>query len=135
MANVRQALYTIIASDSAVSALVGTNVYRTIAKQGAGFPHIVYRRTATDRQYVLAGSAQKPVATFDVQCWGTTADSAEAVGDAVRAALDGAYGTYNGTELHKIFILDEHDDFEFQTEGTEKPAFRTSLEVLVHYRE
>lgn len=137
--SVEKAIYSIMTDPDQASlllAIVGTRKYPVIAPQNATYPNIVFRRKATDRTYNLSGNDRIPKAFIDVIGCATTYSEARDLGTAIIAAFDGVGGTsYGGVEVHKIFIDDEFDGFEFQTEGRERPVYTVTITLKVVYRE
>jgi len=80
------ALRALLAGNSAVAALVGTAVAHNAIRQGVPAPYVVFT-CAHDPQLGLLSNLLADRCSFAVQCWGNTAGQAEAVADAVVAAV------------------------------------------------
>lgn len=135
---VEKAIYAILSDAtqaSSVISIVGTRKYPVIAPQAAAYPNIVFRRKQTDRTYNLTTSDGIPKAFVDVTACALTYSEARDLGTEIKECFDLLYGTYGGVEVHKIFIEDEFDGLEFQTEGREKPVFTVTITLKVIYRE
>lgn len=85
------ALRALLAADSATAALVSTRIAADRIEQGATRPFVVFTRVATENEYGLNGTLHAAKCVFDVQCWGDTRVSVQAVADAVQAALEADY--------------------------------------------
>lgn len=83
-------LQALLLATPGVTALCGTRISADRAEQGAARPFVVYSGTA-EPQRALDGSVHGTLTTFEIQCWGDSRASAEAVADAVQAACDGAH--------------------------------------------
>lgn len=82
-------LRALLVADSAVAALVGTRVSADRAEQGAAMPFVVFGRTSTQPVQCLDGSVLLSAVSIDVQCWANTRAGADALADAVTAAIRG----------------------------------------------
>lgn len=73
----------------AVTALVGTRVYRQEIPQGAALPYIGLRKVGSPRLQNLEGPTGEEDCRFEVACFGSDAGEAENVAEAVRGAMSG----------------------------------------------
>lgn len=69
-----------------VTALVDTRIAQNVIDQGEGIPYIVYTAQHTP-DLGLSNATLANGVQFRIECWGTNAAEADAVADAVRAAL------------------------------------------------
>jgi hypothetical protein len=76
-------LRALLVADSALVALVGTRIAADRIEQGAARPFVVFTRASTEYVLALDSSVAATKAIFEVQCWGDTRVSIEAVADAV----------------------------------------------------
>ena len=83
-------LQALLAASAGVTALVESRISADRAEQGAARPFVTYSGT-TEPQRALDGSVHGTLTTFEIQCWGDSRATAEAVADAVQAACDGAH--------------------------------------------
>lgn len=77
-----------LVADSALTALVGTNITANRVEQDAPRPFVVYSQTATEPYRGLDGTLHGRKTVFELQCWADTRAAADAVADAVEAVLD-----------------------------------------------
>lgn len=82
-------LRALLVADAPTAALVGTRVASDRMEQAAARPFIVFARSGSLPQQCLDGAVLKTLVTFDVQAWADTRLSADAVADAVTAAVRG----------------------------------------------
>lgn len=98
---------TLLLSDAAIAALVGTRVYPTILPQASTFPAITYQRISripvADHLSDVGALARPRV---QVDSWAGTRDGAEALGEAVRRKLNGYRGPVAGSEDVQMIQLD-----------------------------
>ncbi len=74
-----------------LTTLVETNISADRIEQDAPRPFVVFTQTGQDKHRALDGSSHGTQTAIEVQCWGDTRTSADAVADAVEAALDALY--------------------------------------------
>lgn len=80
--------YPILAGDAAVAALVGDNLFRVVAPQGVSSPYVVIGGVAVEP---VAYFNQRPDLDYDrvqIHAWAEDFDTANAIQEACRAALD-----------------------------------------------
>ncbi len=94
----------LIASASAVAALVDARVYPLDIPQGAADPNITYFEVSGAPDYTYAGPVAMQQSLMQVNIRALTYASARAVRDAVTAALSGFKGTHGETSFHGIFL-------------------------------
>lgn len=81
----------LLVADAALTALVSTRIAQNGVPQGAVFPLVVFT-ASHNPTYGLDNTLLDDEVTFNVQCWAATALQADAVADAVDAALAGSSG-------------------------------------------
>lgn len=82
-------LQALLLADAGVVALVGNRVAADRIAEGAARPFIVYSRVASEPLGDISGMVYRTLVTLDVMCWGDTRLQADAVADAVTAAVRG----------------------------------------------
>jgi hypothetical protein len=138
--SVEKAIYSILTDPDAgtlVRAIASTRTYPVIAPQGATYPNVTFRRRSTDRQYTLDGNSLLPTAFIEVVSSALTYSEARDLGTAVKSCMDALAGTYGSVVVHKVFIEDEFDGFDFQMDsgGKERPVYTVTIVLKVSYRE
>lgn len=83
-------LQSLLLASPAVTALVGNRIAADRIEQTSARPFVVYTRSDTERTTTLDGTLIDVRATFGVQCWADTRLAAQAVADAVTAAIEAA---------------------------------------------
>lgn len=73
--------------ETPLAALVGTRISSDRMEQGKARPFVVFSRSSTEYQNTLDGTVEGSRVIFDVQVWADTRSSAEAVANAIEAAL------------------------------------------------
>lgn len=83
-------LYATLSGAAGVTALVSTRIYPDIIPQDADLPAIAYQRTGTEFLNTIHGGAPLGhAATLEITCVGETRPAANAIANAVVAALAG----------------------------------------------
>lgn len=83
------ALRTTLLADVAVTALVSTRITADRIAEGAVRPFVVFARTGSNPVVALDGTHLRTQVSLEVQCWADTRLEADAVADAVTAAVRG----------------------------------------------
>jgi hypothetical protein len=76
----------LLAGQAPLTALVGQRIALNAVPEGAAFPLVVFT-CAHDRTNSVDGTLLVDACTLSVQCWADTATAADAVADAVIAAV------------------------------------------------
>jgi len=116
-----QGLATVLVSDPAVAALIGTRVYPVIAPAAADLPFVTWRRSGVLRQHTLSGPMGMPTVTLTVDLYATTYEAVRELADRVRLALDGYGGTPADSISVKNVSLDNESDGFIQLAGGDMP--------------
>lgn len=85
--NVEQQLYTVLAANAPVAALVITRIYPLLMPQGVTLPAISYQRVATVPNNDLEGTQNHEWVRVQVDCWHNNYAGVKALAAAVRTAL------------------------------------------------
>lgn len=81
-------LYTALSTDAGITALVAGRIYPGLLPQGKALPAVVFLRT--DGEYITTIHSSTPVGSrVELEVWAVaqTNSAAEAIGDAIEAAL------------------------------------------------
>ena len=87
---------------------------QTPSRKMLTMPAVTYRRVSSNRYSAMGVDAEVVKARFQVDVWALTYDSASAVRDQVRAALQ-RWRTVTGTTVQDTFIISETDLYEDDT--------------------
>jgi len=130
--DVGDAVYSILSNTAAVTALVSTRIYPTIAAQEAVAPYIVVNDAVSNEpQDTKDRPAVLDRIRIQVDCYGRTRKSAVNVHLAVRTALDGyAIGsTVASVKLDGIKFETENDAFDEEVD-----IFRKSADYIIRVK-
>ena len=124
-----KAIYSILTSDSDVSAIVGTRVYPQIAAQGAACPFIVYVLQDTTPSDTKSGVSTLDEVRYDIVLASESYAEASDLTNKVRTALDRYTGTVAGVVIDSIQFIDLDADND---PGTE--TYVTSSEYIIRVK-
>lgn len=121
---IAQALYTKLKFDTALAARVGSRIYPVRVPQDATYPALSYFRASTHTFHAHHGASGIAAPLFQVSVWAKGTGGAlvvEEIADLVRLALDGFKGFVAGETIHGIFLRNQHDFYEDDTEIYHRP--------------
>lgn len=127
--NEGKAIYSILTSDSDVSAIVGTRVYPQIAAQGAAFPFVVYVLQDTSPSDTKSGVSTLDEVRYDIVVASETYTEVSDLTNKIRTALDRYTGTVAGVVIDSIQFIDLDADND---PGTE--TYVTSSEYIIRVK-
>lgn len=102
-------LYSLLAGDAAIAAIVGTRIYPNFIPQDADLPALIYQQISGYRHHTNAGALGLAVPRVQINCWAVTYAAADDLADKVRIKLDGYSGTVSSTKVFSILLSDEVD--------------------------
>ena len=119
MSTIEDFIYGKLAATAGVTALVGSSpsrIFPEVASQDVALPYIVYRRIAGPRWHSLAGATGVAQPVYQIDCYHSAKDSAKALADQVRIALNGFRGTVGSEVVKGSTMLDDRDIYETTTD-------------------
>lgn len=137
--SIRSALQNYLASQPAITALVGTTPPRICPvklPQGTARPAVLYRRVTGGHAERLTGSAGHALGRFRLDAAGDTYAAADALAEVIRAAMQGfGPGTMAGADVRAVILDDEQDEFDDPIDGGDTGIFYVSIFYLIRYSE
>ena len=124
-----KAIYSILTSTSAVSAIVGTRVYPQIAAQGGAFPFGVYVLQDTSPSDTKSGVSTLDEIRYDIVVASENYAQASDLTGKIRTALDRYTGTVAGVVIDSIQFIDLDADNDAATE-----TYVTSSEYIIRVK-
>lgn len=140
--NISGILYTILAADSTVTGLVGTDsgggwkIYPVTIPQKAALPQVRITEIAVEPYDTKTGASTLDAVRVQIDCYAASMLTAQQLDEAVRNAIDRYRGsvTVTGTGGATYFVDGIRFENRNQTMETEKDIFRVSsdYQVRVH---
>jgi Protein of unknown function (DUF3168) len=137
MASAEAALFSILTTDSAVAAIVGTRVYPDLLPQGVTYPAIRTQRISTPRSpyRALDGVAGYASPRMQIDCCALSRSSAITLAQAVYAAVEGYHDTVNGLRVDAISTEDEGASVETDIGPNGAAVYDQRLDVVMFHPE
>lgn len=131
-----QGLATVLVSDPAVAAAVGTRVYPVIAPAAAELPFVTWRRSGVLRQQTLSGPMGMPTVTLTYEVYAVTYEAVRDIADRIRRTLDGYGGVPADSILvHNVSLENESDGFIQLAGGDMPPVYSVTMTFSVMWSE
>ena len=128
---------------SAIEDATGYDAYPLGVPEGAAPPYVVYSRTGTGRELVLAdalgdpagGSSVPPVASITVEVYRDDYVQVWETSTAIVGAIHGFAGEVDGVEITSCLVTDEKDGDPVFLEGRDTPTYVVELAVEIRFVE
>ena len=123
---------------AAIETASGCLAWPMEAPEGAALPYVIYGRTSTQRETIMAGATAmnvNPSATFSVLVYASTYSGVKALADSVRAALHNFNGTANGVTIRESLITEELDGSPDYLDGQDKPTYSVDQTYQIRWEE
>lgn len=134
--SLKTALFSYLGGITAVTDLVGTRVYPSVAPADAALPFIVYSIISSEHARHLGGASGFVRRRVQFDCYDATPDGVETVFQVISDALEAKTGDIGSEDLSVLSsgIESERDDYTAPTDGTEQSKFRRSVDFLIWHR-
>lgn len=120
MTTLKEGIFTVLAADGTLSALVGDRIYPDVADQKKILPYIVYELDSENGVPHMTGVAALAQATVQFTVWASTSISRTAVNDALRALLDGDIRqAFGGVDVSVIRNINATDTKQVADDGSQ----------------
>jgi len=90
MSQLEPKIYTLLSGDALISALVSTRIYPVILPQNVTLPAITYSRISGGQINSFSGYSNLENPRIQIDVWGVTYASVQALAALVHTAMDGA---------------------------------------------
>lgn len=120
MATIDDALFQEMRDDAPIAALVGNKIFPGIPPPTTKAPYITFEEISFTRVDHMDGATGLHQAIRRIDCWGSKAEEAIAIAEAVRTALDafrGAMGVTAQIDVRRASFVGKHDDPEAPPDG------------------
>lgn len=134
-----EAIHVYLSSKAALTALVSTRIYRGNRPQTTTTkPAITYRKVSGSDELYQGGVSTLGETRVEVECWGATPASAEAVRDVIRNVCQRYSGTISsGGESVVIVLMTMETDAEFYDEpedGSGSGVYSATVDLHIWWR-
>lgn len=134
-----EALHVYLSSKDALTALVGTRIYRGQRPQTTTTkPAVTYRKASGSDELYQTGVSTLGQTRVEVECWAATPASAEAVRDVIRDVCQRYSGTItSGAESVVIVLMTMETDAEFYDEPEDASGtgvYSASVDLHIWWR-
>lgn len=133
------AFVAMVTGDSTVAGIIGANAMKPFTDTTAvARPKLSYWRWGTDRSaptggFTNDGPTGMAIAKFLVDAWADDLLTVKQLVNAVRNAVNGKGGTFNGLKIDVIQVVDEREQPAQRIAGREKPVQRVTLDLRLTY--
>jgi|TARA_R110001632_G_scaffold204899_1_gene328456 hypothetical protein len=114
--NEGKAIYSILTTDSAVSAIVSSRVYPQIAAQGAAFPFVVYVINDITPSDTKSGVSTLDEVRYEILAISENYAEAADLNEKIRTALDRYTGTVAEVVIDSIQFTELETDYDTASE-------------------
>ena len=121
-------MVALLLASSGVTSLCGNRINFGANPQGSPNPRIVMWTIGDAEGHNTQGPDGHSIGRIQVDCYGSSYDSAKQLSRAVRAVLDG----YSGNGFQGVFLAGTRDTREGGSNEADRP-FRTSLDFITHF--
>lgn len=135
MADFKRGLYSWLQAQAPLVALVQTRIYPDLAPATAPLPYITYQRIAEAEEGHLEGLSGLTRAVYQFDVWGITADEAETVMLALKAALDRYRGLMGAIPVRQLSITSIVDGLEAPSDGQTQGVWRHTITADIWFHE
>lgn len=110
---------------------VGTRIFPVFLPEKNPLPAVVFRRVSTTGAISThSGTSGKVTSEFEVECYGKDITIVKNLAKAVRRTFSGFSGSVGGNTVHRAWVDNEFDDYDFES-GT----YTIPLEVYLTHDE
>lgn len=137
MTDLSQDFRTYLLTKSTITDLVSgsglARIHQNKVPEQSALPHICFFRRQTLVERALNEQNPTPtMANFDVECVSATQLGANALAEAVRAAIDGQRGTFGSTTVQGIFVEDHDDDYQRRNDESDDAKYVATFQVEIY---
>lgn len=139
---IEAAVYELLSTDTAISAIVSDRIYPLFAPQRkpTTYPEtsrtwVTYQTVSEVREMPLNGPTGLVVSRIQIDSFAYNYDVARTLADAIRMRLEGFNGSAAGHRIQRIWLDNRIDSYEFETEGSENPIVRVISDFRLAFAE
>lgn len=139
--SIETAFFTYLSSKSAITDLVGTNIWKGHLPQSYATadvwtsPAITFSKVSEVHDHNLDGGSGCARARIQVDCWASTAAVAENIAEQIRLVLQGYAGSIGSVTATSVILDNVLSLPEPPVDGSSKWRYHEICDFLVIYRE
>lgn len=127
-----------LTDDSGLTALIGSNFFPgCLPQRTAGtsrIPAVVFSVVANQHVRTLGGPTGVARIRLRFDCFAVTQATSTAIAEAIRAALDGVSGNFDGYRVTSCVLEDEATYTRAPNDGSDDWQYDKQVEYLIRYR-
>lgn len=127
---IQEALFSLLVSDTVVSAIADDRIFPSMMPQGGPMPACVYAKTGDSTPVGFCGSFGISQGIFQFESYGKDPKSAKALASAIRTVLINTYGVVGTTRFASVALTSEVD-----LDAPEPGLFFTQQTFAIWYEE
>jgi len=134
---IETAFFSYISNEAAITSLVGTRIYASVAPSSVTYPYITFQVISNSPEHYMQGASAITSVNLQVDAWARLVAEQQAISSALRNALDG-YRALMGTEqldVRKCFLDNRNTFEELDKQGKNLPVHRASLDFSIWHVE
>lgn len=128
-------IYSKLSGTAGVTTLAGTRIYPDTAPPSAPLPYVIYRMQNHPGTYHMGGVSDLEPVRVQIDSYAASDAGRDALGAAVRTAVDGASGTWDDVTVEFVFVEASLNTHEWVGGGDETPVWRNVLDVVIWARD
>lgn len=132
---IETALYSILANNAGVAALVGTRIHPNEAPDNATVPFIVYSQVSGSSDLAMDGPTGAADGQWQFSCWAATKTGATVLAEKVRLALSGYDGTVQQRRIRCCALTDKRDLYSNVAGTNVLRKYGKALTFEIHFDE
>lgn len=132
MAELAEAVYSLLSNDAGVAALVGDRIFPDVSPQRTPSPFVVYSTVSSSSYRHVKGPSGRATPRYQFDCYAESRLDADRLATAVRIALEGFTGTVAGVAISRITFDNRQTGID---ENAEPWLRRTILDFFIEHQE
>lgn len=133
MAKIVKAIQTHLEAQSSITTLVSTRIYPLHLPRNSTYPAITHNVISNRHYHYLGGVANLATVRIQIDCWGESMSSVEAVSEAVKTALDAYIGNMGDVAIAFVRFDSERNMSEAPKDESEQWLYRVSQDYFVKH--
>ncbi|NBW11862.1 MAG: DUF3168 domain-containing protein [Caulobacteraceae bacterium] len=132
--DIAEAVCQYLLATGAITALVGTRIYPDDLPNNCTMPAIVYREVSDVESYHMQGADGLSSARIQVDSYGASAASANAVRRVVRSTMQGKQTTMGGVHVRNCFVENANGVALAPNDGADVWRYIRSIDLMITYQ-